>query len=351
MTWWAARVQGSSDPTGSEDDRPPRTIEALDVVARHAVAADGPWFEVGRAQWARLADGGSPGLDRATVEHLRGLDDPTDESDVEQVYLPLSRLIELHRTNRGRLWGAQNRFLGLSPDTTPRTPLIVGVAGSVAVGKSTTARLLRELLARGENRPRVVLVTTDGFLLPNAELEARGLLQRKGFPESYDLRALLRFVMDVKSGRPDVSTPVYSHTLYDIVPGEREQIHRPDILILEGLNVLQPASAGRSERASVAISDFIDFSVYVDADEHDIERWYMERQLAYLHAAAEDDDNFFRAWRNLSDEDFLALARRVWARTNGPNLRDNIAPTRPRAMVILRKGPDHRVATVRIRKI
>lgn len=341
-------MQSSQDPGSGEPA--PRTGR-LDAVARSAETPGGPWLEIPRTQWSRLANGSSLALDRATVEHLRGLDDPTDESDVEQVYLPLSRLIELHRTNRGRLWGAQNRFLGLNPATTPRTPLIVGVAGSVAVGKSTTARLLRELLARGENHPHSVLVTTDGFLLPNAELEARGLLDRKGFPESYDLRALLKFVMDVKSGRPEVSAPVYSHTLYDVVPDERERIHRPDILILEGLNVLQPAGTGRSERSSVAVSDFIDFSVYVDAEESDIERWYTERQLVYLREAAADGSSFFRDYAGTSDEDFRALAHQVWARTNGPNLRSNIAPTRPRATVILRKGPDHRISTVRIRKV
>lgn len=331
--------------------RDPGDEQPLDETRDSGQRDGGPWLEIPRTQWSQLAGDSLLTLDRATIEHLRGLDDPTDESDVEQVYLPLSQLIELHRTNRGRLWGAQNRFLGLNSAATPRTPLIVGVAGSVAVGKSTTARLLRELLARGENHPHVVLVPTDGFLMPNAELEARGLIPRKGFPESYDLRALLRFVMDVKSGRPDVSTPVYSHTLYDIVPGEREQIHSPDILILEGLNVLQPARAGHGDRSSVAVSDFIDFSVYVDADEADIERWYVERQIAYRREAVFEESSFFRAYSHLSDEEFRDLAHRVWARTNRPNLRENIAPTRPRATVILRKGPDHRISTVRIRKI
>lgn len=345
-------MQGSHDDISPGREQPSPAGRPLDgLAARTAERPGGPWLEIPRAQWSRLANGSALTLDRATIEHLRGLDDPTDESDVEEVYLPLSRLIELHRSNRGRLWGAQNRFLGLDPAATPRTPLIVGIAGSVAVGKSTTARLLRELLARGEHEPHVVLVTTDGFLLPNAELRARGLLERKGFPESYDLRGLLRFVMDVKSGRPDVSTPVYSHTLYDIVPDEREEIHRPDILILEGLNVLQPAGAGHSERASVAVSDFIDFSVYVDAAEADIERWYIERQLTYLREAAENGDGFFQSYASLGDEEFRRLAHEVWERTNRPNLRDNIAPTRPRATVILHKDPDHRISTVRIRKI
>jgi type I pantothenate kinase len=221
------------------------------------------------------------------------------------------------------------------------------VAGSVSVGKSTTARLLALLLARWRECPRVELMTTDGFLLPNAELERRGLMARKGFPESYDRRALLRFVTEVKAGEPQVSAPVYSHLTYDIVPGERAVIHRPDILLLEGLNVLQPAPAG----VALAVSDFIDFSVYVDAAPDDIRRWYVQRFLRLRETAFRDPESYFRRYAALDEATAVAQAEEVWAEINEPNLVDNIAPTRDRATLVLRKGPEHDVTRVRLRKV
>lgn len=309
---------------------------------------DSPWVELPRDKWSQLAHDNAVELDQQTITQLRSSGDPTDETDVREVYQPLAQLIDLHRTNMGRLFAAQNSFLGLSGE---RTPLIVGVAGSVAVGKSTTARLLRELLSRGPRRPNVALVTTDGFLYSTAQLEKLGLVGRKGFPESYDRRGLLKFVVDVKSGRPDVSVPVYSQSRYDIIPGERMKIHRPDILILEGLNVLQPAPLGRDGRSGLAVSDFIDFSVYVDADEPTIRDWYIERAVNFRRRVADDPESYFKVYNGLSDEQFQIEAGRVWDIINGPNLRENIAPTKPRATVILKKEAGHHIESVRIRKI
>jgi type I pantothenate kinase len=243
-----------------------------------------------------------------------------------------------------RLYRAYRTFLGAQE---ARTPFVIGVAGSVSVGKSTTARLLALLLARWPQHPRVELVTTDGFLWPNAELERRGLLARKGFPESYDRRALLRFVTAVKAGRPRVSAPVYSHLTYDIVPGKRAVTHRPDILLLEGLNVLAPAPAG----AALAVSDFIDFSVYVDAAAADIRRWYVERFRQLRETAFRDPSSYFRRYAAMDEAAAVARAEELWEQINGPNLEQNIAPTLARANVVLRKGPDHNVTRVRLRKV
>ena len=326
-----------------------RGVDEPDVTASpsQGTTPDSPWIELPRAKWSQLAHDPHIALDQATVERLRSRQDPTDERDVEEVYLPLAQLISLRLKNRGRLFSAQNDFLQLDAE---RTPLIVGVAGSVAVGKSTAARLLQELLSRDAAHPNVALVPTDGFLYPTAELERLGLLARKGFPESYDRRALLKFVVDVKSGCPDLSVPVYSQVLYDIVPGELNRIHNPDIVILEGLNVLQPAVVGPDGHTGLTVGDFMDFSVFVDADEADIERWFVERAVAF-RASADDPDSFFKTYAGLSDEEYRSEARKVWEAINGPNLRDNIAPTKPRATAILRKGSDHRIESVRIRKI
>lgn len=227
---------------------------------------------------------------------------------------------------------------------------MIGIAGSVSVGKSTTARLLRLLLARWPQHPRVELVTTDGFLLPNAELERRGLMLRKGFPESYDRRALLRFVTDVKAGLSEVTAPVYSHLTYDIVPGERLTVRRPDILLLEGLNVLQPAPAQKG-RTALAVSDFIDFSVYVDAATSDIQRWYVERFLRLRETAFRNPESYFRRYAALDVAGAIARAESIWAEINGPNLERNIQPTRGRASLVMRKGPDHNVTGIRLRKV
>jgi type I pantothenate kinase len=228
---------------------------------------------------------------------------------------------------------------------------VIGVAGSVAVGKSTTARLLRELLARWPATPRVQLITTDGFLYPNAELERRGLMDRKGFPESYDRRALLRFVSKVKAGRPEVRAPVYDHLTYDIIPGREIVVNRPDVLIVEGLNVLQPARMPKDGTAIPFVSDFFDFSVYIDADEDDLHRWYVNRFLRLRHTAFRDPLSYFRRYAELPEAEAIGIADGLWNRINLLNLQENIVPTRQRASLILKKGPSHRIETVALRRL
>ena len=307
-----------------------------------------PYVVLRRGAWASLANNTEIDLDEATLERLRGLGDPTSAEDVAEIYRPLTQLLHLYIANAGRLRENSNRFLNLK---VRRTPFVIGVAGSVAVGKSTTARLLRELLRRAPGNPKVDLITTDGFLLPSAELDKRGLMARKGFPESYDRRALLQFVIDVKSGEPRVTAPVYSHIIYDIVPDEQTVIENPDILIVEGLNVLQPARADAQGRSGATVSDFFDFSVYVDADEADIKRWFLERFMVLRDTAFHDPQSFFKRFTQLSRAEALQFGSHIWNTINGPNLRENIETTRDRATAILRKGPDHRVQTIAIRKV
>ena len=307
-----------------------------------------PYAVFDRESWRALASGSTLPLDEAELRSLASLGDRIDLGEVTTVYLPLARLLAMHVAASGRLWAAQSEFLG---DTTAKVPFVIAVAGSVAVGKSTTARLLQTLLAAGPGAPRVDLVTTDGFLYPNAVLEARGILARKGFPESYDRRRLVRFLADVKSGRAQVDAPVYSHLSYDIVPDARQVVDRPDILVVEGLNVLQAGRRADGTVPEVFLSDFFDFSVYVDASETDVQQWYVDRFLALRRTAFADDDAYFHRFAALSDEQARETALAIWAQVNGPNLRDNIAPTRSRARLVLQKAADHKVRRVRLRKL
>ena len=311
-------------------------------------ALPSPYVELDRAAWARLRDHHPLSLTLADVTRLRGLGERLDLAEVEQVYLPLSRLLNFYVGATEGLHRITTDFLGERPE---RTPFVIGVAGSVAVGKPTTARILRELLARWPGTPRVELLTTDGFLFPNAELERRGLLQRKGFPESYDRRGLLRFVAEVKSGNEEVTAPVYSHLTYDIVPGERIVVRRPDVLIVEGLNVLQAPRVRADGRSGLALSDFFDFSVYVDARKEDIKRWYVERFLRLRETTFADPSSYFHRYAGLTDEQARDTALEIWDSINERNLVENVLTTRGRATLVLSKGEDHSVRRIRLRKL
>ena len=311
-----------------------------------------PYVEFDRAAWRALRDATPLMLAQHDLDRLAGLGDRVDLAEVEDIYLPLSRLIDLHVASVRGLHAATSRFL---KDGTTPTPFVIGIGGSVAVGKSTTSRLLRELISSWPRTPSVDLVTTDGFLRPNAELERRGLLQRKGFPDSYDRKALFDFVTQVKSGAAEVLAPVYSHLTYDVLPDEHVVVRRPDVLIIEGLNVLQPAPYlhGNHHRHTsvMALSDLFDFSIYVHAKTSHIRHWYIERFLRLRETAFADPDSYFHRYAVLDDEAARATAERLWDQINEPNLRQNIRPTRDRARVVLIKGGDHGVSKVRLRKI
>ncbi len=305
---------------------------------------DSLYREVDRADWSRLAPGIHDPLTETEVVQMRGIGDRLDVTEVREVYLPLSRLLSTYAENTKRL-GEQTAAFLREPDTT--TPFVVGVAGSVAVGKSTIARLLRELMSRWPGTPRVELVTTDGFLYSNAELERRGLMDRKGFPESYDRRALVEFLTEVKSGAAEVRAPFYSHMRYDIVPDAHVTVRRPDVVIVEGLNVLQPPPSPNE----VAVSDLFDFSIYVDADPAHIAQWYVNRFLALRQGAFSNPNSFFNVFASLSDDEAVTRAMGFWNEINLPNLLENVAPTRHRATLVLRKAADHTVETVLLRKL
>ena len=296
-----------------------------------------------RDDWAALRAATPLTLSQADLDSLQGINERIDLDEVTAIYLPLSRLLNLYVSAVQDLQRVSSTFLG---SMAPKVPYIVGVAGSVAVGKSTFARILQALLSRWPNHPQVDLVTTDGFLYPNAVLNERGIMDRKGFPESYDTRALLGFLRAVKSGEPEVSAPVYDHLAYDVLEGESVVVRQPDIVIVEGLNVLQVDREGAE-----FVSDYFDFSIYIDADVHDIEHWYVQRFFALRESVFRNPDSFFRHFATLTDEQAEMTARQIWATINGRNLRENIAPTRERASLILRKTNDHRVSEVLLRKL
>ncbi|WP_018352731.1 type I pantothenate kinase [Longispora albida] len=314
------------------------------------LTAPAPWWELERSALARLASGWSSRLSPAELEPLRSLGDRLDATELAQVLLPVALLVEAYATGTQARQNALDTLLASVDARGPaHAPFVIGIAGGVAVGKSTVARVLRELLARGPGNPHVELITTDGFLLPNAELTRRDLMSRKGFPESYNARALRQFLAAVKGGAEAVSAPVYSHLAYDVLAGERVMIRKPDVLIVEGINVLQPPRTGPNKRSQLAVSDFFDFSIYVDARLEHVRQWYVERFLTLRRTAFANPASFFHRYASLSDTEAVATAQRIFREINEVNLVENIRPTRSRANLVLRKGGDHAVERVLIR--
>lgn len=307
------------------------------------------YIDFNRAQWKALRDNTPLLLNEEELAELRGINDQVSLHEVEDIYVPLSRLLNLHVAAVQHLYEARRSFMGTS--LTARVPYIIGIAGSVAVGKSTFSRVLRASLARWPDHPRVDLVTTDGFLYPNRILEERGLMKRKGFPESYDQRRLIRFLADVKAGEPSVSAPVYSHLHYDIIPHAAQQVDRPNILIVEGLNVLQSPATPTRDASRVFVSDFFDFSIYIDASENTIERWYVERFLRLRETVFQNKSSYFHRYAHLTEAEAIDTATRIWEEINLLNLRENIRPTRERAHLILQKGEEHSIEKVRLQRI
>jgi type I pantothenate kinase len=307
-----------------------------------------PYRTFTRNEWAALREDTPMTLHPDEVTRLRSMHDRLDMSEVEEIYLPLSRLLSMYVAATQRLFRAQQRFLGTED---VKMPYIIGIGGSVAVGKSTTARVLQALLARWPNVPKVDLVTTDGFLYPNAVLERERLMDRKGFPESYDLQALLRFLTDVKAGRRPTRAPIYSHLVYDVMPNHWVEVDRPDILIVEGLNVLQAGHLPRHGEAIPFVSDFFDFSIYLDADEEVLRSWYVSRFLTLRGTAFSDPRSYFHRYSKLTDAEAVATATDIWSRINLVNLHENILPTRQRADLILKKNESHGVGEVALRKL
>ena len=303
-----------------------------------------PFVEIGRSDWAALGNSTEAPLTEAELEQIRGLGDFLDIKEVTEVYLPLSKFLNIYVSEYSKLHRATSDFLG---ERSKKVPFVIGIAGSVAVGKSTVSRLLRELLARWEGTPKVELITTDGFLYPNSELEKRSLMHRKGFPESYDRLALLNFVADIKSGKEEVSAPVYSHLSYDIIPGEQVVISSPDVLIIEGLNVLQAPGPEQE----IALSDYFDFKIYVDAETENISKWFLNRFHELRLSAFTNPASYFHRYAEMPLEKALERAEEIWRSINLPNLTENILPTRSRATLVLKKGDAHAVESVLLRKL
>lgn len=317
----------------------------LDLNARDELS---PYSTFSIAEWSRLRMDTPLTLTESDVEELRGLNDPVSLDDVVEIYLPMSRLLNLYVAAIQSLFGVTQQFLG---GREHKVPYIIGIAGSVACGKSTTSRLLRALLARWPDHPKVEFLPTDGFLLPNAVLRAEGLMERKGFPESYNLPGLLRFLSDIKAGKRNVQAPVYSHLSYDVLKGEKVTIDRPDILIVEGLNVLQTGKPPRDGKAIPYVSDFFDFSIYIDAHEDVLKRWYVARFLRLRETAFRNPKSYFHRYATLSDDEAVEIASDIWMRINLLNLQENIVPTRQRADLILQKGAHHAIERVALRKL
>ncbi|MBB3594752.1 type I pantothenate kinase [Rhizobium sp. BK529] len=324
-------------------------IGVAEKVDDFQTASYSPYHFFSSDQWAKFRADTPLTLTGDEVKRLRSMGDPIDLDEVRRIYLSLSRLLSAHVESSQLLFKQRNRFLSLSNVT--KTPFVIGIAGSVAVGKSTTARILKELLGRWPSSPKVDLVTTDGFLHPNAVLKRENLMQRKGFPESYDTGAILRFLSAIKAGLPDVKAPSYSHLVYDVLPDEYKIVDRPDILIFEGINVLQSRDLPADGKIVPMVSDFFDFSIYIDAEETQIHNWYVTRFMRLRETAFRDPNSYFHRYASISEEEAMAIAEDLWANINLKNLRQNILPTRPRADLILRKGKDHLIEQVALRKL